>query len=123
MAAVYLQNRTEIRPVVQYILTSPWFTDPSVQYARYSWPPEFVARAIKEVGWQGLSLDELRNPLANMGQLLFEPFCPIGVQIADLNDSQAPTDFVRAQSDDHDLGPVRLDESPRGGDQLRNGQS
>ena len=27
-ASVYLQNRTEIRPVIRYILTSPWFTDP-----------------------------------------------------------------------------------------------
>jgi uncharacterized protein (DUF1800 family) len=72
-ANVYLQNRTEIRPVVRHILTSQWFTDPSVRYARYAWPAEFVARAIKEVGWQGFSLDKVRAPLANMGQLLFEP--------------------------------------------------
>jgi uncharacterized protein (DUF1800 family) len=72
-AAVYRQNRTEIGPVVQYVLTSPWFNQPSVQYARYSWPPEFVVRAIKEVGWQGLSLDRVRVPLANMGMQLFEP--------------------------------------------------
>ena len=72
-AAVYLQNRTEIRPVVRYILTSPWFTNPSMRYARYSWPAEFVARAIKEVGWQGFTLDKVRSPLAAMGQLLFEP--------------------------------------------------
>ena len=72
-AAVYLQNGTEIRPVVRYALTSPWFDDPSMRHARYSWPPEFVARAIKEVGWQGFSLDKVRAPLANMGMLLFEP--------------------------------------------------
>jgi uncharacterized protein (DUF1800 family) len=72
-AAVYRQNGTEIRPVVRYVLTSPWFTDPSMRYARYSWPTEYVARAIKEVGWQGFSLDKVRAPLANMGQLLFEP--------------------------------------------------
>jgi uncharacterized protein (DUF1800 family) len=72
-AAVYRQNGTEIRPVVRYILTSPWFTNPSMRYARYSWPTEYVARAIKEVGWQGFSLDKVRAPLANMGQLLFEP--------------------------------------------------
>ena len=73
MAAVYLQNRTEIRPVVRYILTSPWFNDPSMRYARYSWPVEFVVRAIREVGWQDFSLDKARSPLANMGQQLFEP--------------------------------------------------
>jgi uncharacterized protein (DUF1800 family) len=73
VAAVYLQSRTEIRPVVRYILTSPWFTDPSMRYARYAWPVEFVTRAIKEVGWQNLTLDRVRSPLANMGQLLYEP--------------------------------------------------
>jgi uncharacterized protein (DUF1800 family) len=72
-AAVYLQSGTEIRPMVRYVLSSPWFRDPSVRFARYSWPPEFVTRAIKEVGWQGFSLDQARLPLANMGMLLFEP--------------------------------------------------
>jgi uncharacterized protein (DUF1800 family) len=72
-AAVYLQSNTDIRPVVRWILQSPWFREPSVRFARYSWPAEFVARAIKEVGWQGLSLDQVRTPLANMGMLLFEP--------------------------------------------------
>jgi uncharacterized protein (DUF1800 family) len=73
VAAVYLQNRTEIRPVVRYVLTSPWFHLPEMRYARYAWPAEYVARAIKEVGWQGFSLDRVRAPLANMGMLLFEP--------------------------------------------------
>jgi uncharacterized protein (DUF1800 family) len=72
-AAVYLQNRTEIRPVVRHILTSAWFNNPSMHYVRYSWPIEFVVRAVREVGWQGLTLDRVRAPLANMGQLLFEP--------------------------------------------------
>jgi uncharacterized protein (DUF1800 family) len=72
-AGVYLQNNTEIKPVVRWILGSSWFRDSSVRFARYSWPPEFVARAIKEVGWQGLSLDQVKTPLANMGMLLFEP--------------------------------------------------
>src|SRR5688572_26108678 len=35
-AAVYLQNRTEIRPVVRHILTSSWFNNPSMRHARYS---------------------------------------------------------------------------------------
>jgi uncharacterized protein (DUF1800 family) len=73
VANVYMQNGSEIRPVIRYILTSPWFTNPSMQFARFSWPVEFVTRAIKEVGWQNLSLDKVRSPMANMGQLLFEP--------------------------------------------------
>jgi uncharacterized protein (DUF1800 family) len=72
-ASIYLQGGTEIRPMVRFILGSPWFRDPSVRFARYSWPTEFVARAIKEVGWQGFSLAEAKAPLANMGMLLFEP--------------------------------------------------
>ena len=58
---------------MRHILTSPWFNNPSMRHARYSWPAEFVARAIKEVGWQNFSLDKVRSPLANMGQQLFEP--------------------------------------------------
>jgi uncharacterized protein (DUF1800 family) len=72
-AAMYLRSGTEIRPVVRHILTSPWFNDPAMQFARYSWPAEYVARAIKEVGWQNFSLDKARTPLANMGMLPFEP--------------------------------------------------
>jgi uncharacterized protein (DUF1800 family) len=72
-AGVYLQNGTEIRPVVRHVLTSPWFTNPAMRFARFSWPAEFVARAIREVGWQGFSLDTVRAPMASMGMLLFEP--------------------------------------------------
>jgi uncharacterized protein (DUF1800 family) len=72
-AAVYLASGTEIRPVVRHILTSSWFNNPSVHFARYSWPAEFAVRAIREVGWQNLTLDTVRTALANMGQQLFEP--------------------------------------------------
>jgi uncharacterized protein (DUF1800 family) len=73
VAAVYRQNGTELRPVVWHVLTSSWFTNAAMRHARYSWPAEFVARSIKEVGWQGFSLDTARSPLASMGMLLFEP--------------------------------------------------
>jgi uncharacterized protein (DUF1800 family) len=73
VAAEYLRNGTEIKPVVRFILKSPWFSQSERWYARYSWPVEFVARAIREVGWEGLSVDTARTPLANMGQTLFEP--------------------------------------------------
>jgi uncharacterized protein (DUF1800 family) len=32
-AATYLQSGTEIRPVVRYVLTSPWFNDPAMRHA------------------------------------------------------------------------------------------
>jgi len=70
---VYLENGTEMRPVVRYILRSQWFMDSRNYFARYSWPVEYVVRAIKETGWNGFSVDTARTPLANMGQALFEP--------------------------------------------------
>ena len=73
VAAVYLQNNTEMKPVIRYILGSSWFLDPGRLYARYSWPVEFVVRSIREVGWKGFSVDTARTPLTNMGQSLFEP--------------------------------------------------
>ena len=73
VASVYLRNDTEMRPVLRYILRSQWFVDRGSYYARYSWPAEFVVRAIKEVGWNGFSVDTARTPLTNMGQTLFEP--------------------------------------------------
>ncbi len=73
VAAVYLQSGTDIRAVVRFILNSTWFNDPAVHYARFSWPVEYVVRAIREVGWQNLSLERMRSPLANMGQQLYEP--------------------------------------------------
>ena len=42
-------------------------------YARYSWPAEFVARSMKEVGYVGFSVDSARSAMINMGQQLFEP--------------------------------------------------
>ena len=73
VAGVYLENRTEMRPVIRFILRSSWFVDPARWFTRYSWPVEFVVRAIREVGWNGLSVDVARTPLTNMGQTLFEP--------------------------------------------------
>jgi len=73
VATVYLQNNTEMKPVVRYILESSWFLNIDRTYARYSWPAEFVVRAIREVGWQGYSVNSARTPLTNMGQTLFEP--------------------------------------------------
>jgi uncharacterized protein (DUF1800 family) len=72
-ASVYLQSDTEIGPVVHFILRSRWFQNPGNWYSRYSWPAEFVVRSIKEVGWNGFSVDAARTPMVAMGQVLFEP--------------------------------------------------
>jgi uncharacterized protein (DUF1800 family) len=73
LANVYLQNGSSIKPVLQAIFTSPYFTDPAVYYTRYSWPIEFVVKSIKETGWTGFSAQGALTPLVNMGQQLFEP--------------------------------------------------
>jgi uncharacterized protein (DUF1800 family) len=73
VAGEYLRNNTEMKPVVGAILRSGWFVDSPSWYSRYSWPVEFVVRAIREVGWEGFSVDTARTPLTNMGQTLLEP--------------------------------------------------
>ena len=54
-------------------LMSRQFWDERNRFTRYSWPVEFTIRAIKDVGWQGLSLNDARVALGNMGQVLFDP--------------------------------------------------
>jgi uncharacterized protein (DUF1800 family) len=73
LATTYLDNGSAIEPVVRQILMSPQFQDPSVRFTRYSWPVEFVVRAVKETGWTGFSVGSTLSPLINMGQQLFEP--------------------------------------------------
>ena len=60
-------------PVVRAVLASPEFDSGQSYFARFSWPVEFVARALKEVGYAGFTLNSALGPLSNMGQQLFEP--------------------------------------------------
>lgn len=73
VASEYLLHDTDMKAVVRYIFRSPWMLGGDHLYGRYSWPVEFVVRAIREIGWNGLSVDTARTPLVNMGQALFEP--------------------------------------------------
>jgi uncharacterized protein (DUF1800 family) len=73
LARTYYSSNYEIEPMVRMLLLSPQFKDPSTYYKRYSWPVEFVARSLKEVGWNGFSVNSALNPLISMGQQLFEP--------------------------------------------------
>jgi uncharacterized protein (DUF1800 family) len=52
---------------------SPEFWDSGAYFARYAWPVEYVVRALKDVGWIGFSVNDALTPMANMGQILFEP--------------------------------------------------
>ena len=71
LANVYMQNDGNIKPVLRRLFLSDAFLN--AEFQRYSWPVEFVVRAIKETGWNGLSVDAAMTPLVNMGQSLFEP--------------------------------------------------
>jgi uncharacterized protein (DUF1800 family) len=73
VADTYYTGNFEMRPVLRAVLTSPEFQDSSAYFARYSWPSEFVARSVKEIGWSGFSIDNALSPMVNMGQQLFEP--------------------------------------------------
>lgn len=71
LANVYMQNDSNIKPVLRHLFRSEAFL--RAEFERYAWPIEFVTRAIKETGWNGLSVDAAMTPLVNMGQQLFEP--------------------------------------------------
>jgi uncharacterized protein (DUF1800 family) len=73
VAAVYLRAGGSMREVMREVLSSPEFWDASAYFTRYSWPAEFVTRAFKDVGWSGFSVNDALTPLANMGQILYEP--------------------------------------------------
>jgi len=73
IAGVYLNSRFDMRIVMRELFLSPEFWDPKSYWARYSWPAEFVVRALKDVGWGGFSVDSALTPLSNMGQILFDP--------------------------------------------------
>jgi uncharacterized protein (DUF1800 family) len=73
LARTYYAGKYEMKPVVRQLLLSPQFVAAENRYARYSWPAEFVVRALKEVGWTGFSVNDALTPMSNMGQQLFEP--------------------------------------------------
>ena len=72
-ASAYLQNGTSIQSLVHFMLRSRQFQNPGNWHTRYSWPVEFVVRAVKEVGWASFNVDTMRDRLTAMGQVLFEP--------------------------------------------------
>ena len=73
IARVYADSGGHMAPVVRAVLASREFDAPESYFARYSWPVEFVARALKEIGYRGFTLNSALGPLSNMGQQLFEP--------------------------------------------------
>jgi uncharacterized protein (DUF1800 family) len=73
MAQAFTGSGYSIKELVRAVLHAPEFLDEASRFARYSWPVEFVVRAIRETGWTGYSVNDALTPLSNMGQQLFEP--------------------------------------------------
>jgi uncharacterized protein (DUF1800 family) len=73
IANVYLQSRYDMRAVMREVLLSPEFLDESAYFSRYAWPVEFIIRSLKDIGWNGFSVNDALTPMSNMGMILFEP--------------------------------------------------
>src|SRR5512137_35643 len=73
LADAYLKNNYDLRTVVHRLLRSPEFRSEESLFSKYSWPAEFVARSLKEVGWSGFSANDAVSQMLNMGQVLYEP--------------------------------------------------
>jgi len=73
IGGVYLNSKYDMKRVMREVLLSPEFWDARSYWARYAWPVELVVRMLKDVGWTGFSVDSALTPLANMGQILFDP--------------------------------------------------
>jgi uncharacterized protein (DUF1800 family) len=73
IANVYALSDCHMAAAVRAVLSSSEFDAPDAHFARFSWPVEFVARTLKEVGAAGFTLNSALGPLSNMGQQLFEP--------------------------------------------------
>jgi uncharacterized protein (DUF1800 family) len=73
MSNTYLSSNYNIKAMLRTLFLSQQFRNPANFFQRYSWPAEFVVRAIKETGWTGFSVNNALTPMSNMGQQLYEP--------------------------------------------------
>jgi uncharacterized protein (DUF1800 family) len=73
LANVYRTSNFSMAEVMRTLLFSKAFLTPLNYFTKYTWPAEFVAKALKEVGYAGFSVNTALTPLVNMGQQLFEP--------------------------------------------------
>jgi uncharacterized protein (DUF1800 family) len=73
MAQSYLSSNYSIKSMLRTLVSSSAFTSSANYFQRYSWPVEYVVRAIKETGFSGFSVNSAITPLLNMGQQLYEP--------------------------------------------------
>ena len=73
IAAAFLGSGSNIKTTLAAVFSSAAFADSRNYFQHYSWPVEFVIRALKEMGWKGFSANSAMTPLLNMGLQLYEP--------------------------------------------------
>jgi len=73
ISAAYFRSRYDMKEVMRQLLTSHEFGDRANIFTRFGWPVEFVVRSLKDIGWNGFSVNDALTPLGNMGQNLFDP--------------------------------------------------
>ncbi len=73
VANSYYRSGYDMKSVMRTVLTSREFWDQNNFYTRYSWPSEFVVRAMKDIGYRGFSVNDTLTPMGNMGQNLYDP--------------------------------------------------
>ncbi len=73
ISAAYFRSGYSMKEVMRELLTSHEFGDRANMFTRFGWPVEFVVRALKDIGWNGFSVNDALTPLSNMGQNLFDP--------------------------------------------------
>jgi uncharacterized protein (DUF1800 family) len=123
VSTVYYQSGYSLRHMLLEVLTSPEFRDPTNYFTKYSWPVEFVVRALKEVGSGGFPLSNAVSAMDGMDQELFAPpsvggwltgpgWFSTGAMIARMNFAATLTSRVRNSLRDsvrpHRQSPQRL---------------
>jgi uncharacterized protein (DUF1800 family) len=73
LAQSYMDHNYDLRLLMRRLLNSADFRSEANYFTKYSWPAEFVARGLKEVGWNGFSVNDAVSQMVNMGQVLYEP--------------------------------------------------
>ena len=78
IAAVYYTSGHEISEMVRALFLSEQFQNPRTHWSRLSWPAEYVARSIKEVGPKQFKANTAVFAMISMGQALYDPPNPSG---------------------------------------------
>jgi len=73
IASVYQSTSYDMSAVMREVLQSTQFWDNATYFTRYSWPVEFIVRALKDIGWRGFSANDTLTPMLNMGMSLYDP--------------------------------------------------